>query len=608
MCGNQNFLTFFIKLNMCGIIGVVGKIPSERLFISARDVLAHRGPDGSGTYYDAAEGAALGHRRLSIIDLSDAGKQPMHSYDGRFVITFNGEIYNYVELKEELAKSYLFTTKTDTEVLLAAYILWGKKCLERFNGMYAFAIWDRKERVLFCARDHLGIKPFFYHHAPDGSFSFSSEIKGLGALGVPYTPNEAIIYDYLYHGFYDHTEQTFFKGVDCLSAGHFLEWRNRKITIQKYWDLADILPQEEALSETDVRNRFEELLMDAVRLQFRSDVPVGISLSSGLDSNGLLYFAEKKTPRVPHMVSMCFQSDMYDECALTDAYLSAKQRERWHRKYLKPEEVFARIEEMMRVEDQPFGGVSTTGLLFLYEHAREVNLTVLLDGDGLDEILGGYKYYSLDAVCTGVNPVSGKVTQDATVAIDQTILSSEFIAAHRKRQLRFETPFASALQNAQYRDIKHTRLSRDLRFKDHASMNSGRELRVPFLDRKLVEFCFFLPSRYKIRGDVHKALARDVLGAYVPPLVCARPKTAFPAVQVEWLRQKHYRNEIAAMLGSSSFLNRGFYDHKKLRAKVDAFYRGEGDNSFFLWQCVNLELWFRTFIDTSSTNERFMLK
>ena len=169
--------------------------------------------------------------------------------------------------------------------------------------------------------------------------------------------------------------------------------------------------------------------------------------------------------------------------------------------------------------------------------------------------------------------------------------------AHRERKLGFETPFASALQNAQYRDIKHTRLSRDLRFKDHASMHSGRELRVPFLDYRLVEFCFFLPAKYNIRGNAQKVLARDVLGGYVPAVVCARPKTAFPAVQVEWFRQGYYRNEISSILASASFMNRGFYDHKKLMAKVEAFYRGEGDNSFFIWQCVNLELWFRTSID-----------
>lgn len=583
---------------MCGIIGVAGKIPEERVFTHARDVLAHRGPDGSGTYHDVKEGIALGHRRLSIIDLSDAGKQPMYSHDGRFVITFNGEIYNYLELKEELAKSYSFSTKTDTEVLLAAYAVWGKKCLDRLNGMYAFAIWDKKERALFCARDRLGIKPFFYHHAPDGTFYFASEIKGLGALGVLYVPNEAVIYDYLYHGFYDHSDQTFFKGIECLPSGHFLEWKNGQVTLRKYWDLADIHPPETVLSEKEVKDRFEELLGDAIRLQFRSDVPVGVSLSSGLDSNGLLYFAEKKIARVPHMVSMCFESDMYDECKLTDEYLSTAQHERWHRTYLAPEDVFARIEEMVGVEDQPFGGVSTTGLLFLYEQARKAGLTVLLDGAGLDELLGGYKYYMLDVASNRKIPVSGKVTQDATVHIDPSILSPEFVAEYEHRKVCFETPFESALQNAQYRDIKHARLSRDLRFKDHASMHVGRELRVPFLDHRLVEFCFFLPVYYKIRGDEQKILVRDIFSGYVPRLVCARPKGSFPAVQVEWLRQKYYRDEIASLLGSSSFTSRGFYDYKKLMAKVDAFYAGVGENSFFLWQCINLELWFRKFIDS----------
>ncbi|TSC63117.1 MAG: asparagine synthase (glutamine-hydrolysing) [Parcubacteria group bacterium Gr01-1014_48] len=586
---------------MCGIIGVAGKIPGERLCTSARDLLAHRGPDGSGAYYDAIEGIALGHRRLSIIDLSDAGKQPMHSHDERFVITFNGEIYNYLELKEELVKSYPFKTKTDTEVLLAAYATWGERCLKRLNGMYAFAIWDRKERVLFCARDRLGIKPLFYHHAPNGTFFFSSEIKGLGALGVHYAQNDGIIYDYLYYGFYDHSSQTFFKNIDCLRPGHFLTWKKGKITIKKYWDLAEMRPPEMSLSETDIRDRFEELLSDAIRLQFRSDVPVGISLTSGMDSNGLLYFAERKTPRVPQMVSACYQSATYDECTLLDASLTASQRTRWHPHYLKPADVFARVQEMMKIEDQPYGGIATTGLLFMYERARAEGITVLLDGDGLDEILAGYKYYELDlARDSGRIPVSGSMSQDTSVFLDHTILSSTFTREYAGRHLDFTTPFNSALQNAQYRDIKHTRLLRDLRFKDHASMHASRELRVPYLDHRLVEFCFFLPLEYKIRNGIHKALARDVLGYYVPEIIRTRPKNTFTAVQVEWLRQNHYRDEIFSLLMSPSFRRRGYFDHRALMAKVDAFYEGVGSNSFFLWQCINLELWFRAFIDSKS--------
>lgn len=584
---------------MCGIIGVAGNIPSERLCTNARDVLAHRGPDGMGIYYAAVEGIALGHRRLSIIDLSDAGQQPMHSHDGRFVITFNGEIYNYLELKAELAGSCLFATKTDTEVLLAAYALWGKECLSKLNGMYAFAIWDKKERVLFCARDRLGIKPFFYHHASDGTFSFSSEIKGLRSLGVASAPNEEVVYDYLYYGFYDHSAQTFFKNILCLSAGHFLEWRNGKILIQKYWDLADINPPQTVLSEVDTRSRFEELLADALRLQFRSDVPVGISLTSGMDSNGLLYVAEHKATRAPEMLSACYQSEIYDECTLIDASLNALQHARWHPQYLKPAEVFARVQEMTEIEDQPYGGIPTTGLLFMYERARKEGITVLLDGDGLDEILAGYQYYALDlARDTERIPVSSTVSQDTSVFLDRTILSPEFMAAYASRQLHFAAPFYSAVQNAQYRDIKHTRLLRDLRFKDHASMHASRELRVPYLDHRLVEFCFFLPLQYKILNGVHKTLARDVLGIYVPDIVGARPKNTFTAVQVEWLRQNYYRDEIFSLLESSTFRSRGYFDHSKLMSKVDAFYRGEGSNSFFLWQCINLELWFRTFIDS----------
>ncbi|MBI2637661.1 MAG: hypothetical protein HYW88_02055 [Candidatus Sungbacteria bacterium] len=190
---------------MCGIMGVVGKLPQKKKFEYARDVLAHRGPDDHGVYYHREEKIALGFRRLAIIDLSSAGNQPFFSNDERFVLVFNGEIYNYPEIKEELKDQYDFRTKTDTEVLLASYIRWGENCVEKFNGMFAFAIWDKKERKLFCARDRLGIKPFFYH-TDSGTFLFSSEIKSLLALGVPRIPDEHVIFDYLYYGFYDHTD------------------------------------------------------------------------------------------------------------------------------------------------------------------------------------------------------------------------------------------------------------------------------------------------------------------------------------------------------------------------------------------------------------------
>src|SRR3989344_667834 len=247
---------------MCGIIGALGTIPEKRIFEKARDTLRHRGPNDRGTYYDNDERVALGHRRLSIIDLSKAGHQPFFSNDERFVITFNGEIYNYIEIKEELKNHYAFKTKTDTEVILASYIYWGEKCVEHFNGMFALAIWDKKERKLFCARDRLGIKPFFYS-VTKSTFLFSSEIKALLALGEPCSQNERVIFEYLYYGIYDHGENTFFKQVMRLPAGAILSWKDGVITIKKYWDLAKTEPISAHISDKEVRQRFTELLIDS---------------------------------------------------------------------------------------------------------------------------------------------------------------------------------------------------------------------------------------------------------------------------------------------------------------------------------------------------------
>lgn len=586
---------------MCAIIGAIGgKLPSEQQFKKARDAMAHRGPDDAGVYYSAEESVALGHRRLSIIDLSKDGHQPFVSPDGRFVLIYNGEIYNYIELRDELGKQYSFRTETDTEVLLASYIVWGEKCLQKFNGMFAFAIWDTREKKLFCARDRLGIKPFFYL-LKNNTFYFASEIKGLLSLGIRCDPNEQVIFDYLYHGFYDHSDDTFFADIRKMPAGNFLVWKSGSAHLNSYWDLAEQSPRHEGLNDKKIRERFKEIIADAIKIRFRSDVPIGINLSSGLDSNSLLYYSKKIFDKDIATFSMRCPDGEYDEGALIEQYLTDAQKEKWHAVVVNPRTMLKDALAVNAIQDQPFGGVPTLMYAHLNNLARAHNATVLLEGQGVDEILAGYDYYrpEYDRDVEGL-PIRRTATprissQDLTSLVDVSVLEKRLVKKHKTART-FKSPFASHLLNAQYRDIVYTKLPRVLRFNDHVSMAYGIELRLPFLDYRFVEFCFFLPPRYKINPSTQKVLMREAMGGYLPQVVRATQKKSFGRVQGEWLREYH-RRAIEELLMSRPFRKRGYWNHPALEKKMASFFSGAGDNSFFLWQCINLELWFREFID-----------
>jgi asparagine synthase (glutamine-hydrolysing) len=583
---------------MCGIVGVLGKLPSQKTIEQARDKMQHRGPDDCGIYYAPEEKVALGHRRLSIIDLSADGRQPFFSDDDRYVIIFNGEIYNYLEIKQELNKFYNFKTKTDTEVLLAAYIQWGEKCLDKFNGMFAIAIWDRKDKKLFCARDRLGIKPFFYS-MQNNNLLFASEIKALVELGIKQEVNEDIIFDYLYHGFYEHDEAMFYKDVQVLPAGHFFIWQNNKIETKKYWDLADKEQDYSHLSIEQVKEKFQALLIDSIKLRFRSDVPVGIYLSSGLDSNALLYFAEQNVKKDINTISMCLPNKEYNECLYIDEYLSASQKKNWHTCSLSLENTLPLVEGMNMIQDQPFGGIPTVMFGELNKATKNKKIPVMLHGQGVDEILAGYKYYYPEYLRDQgqVNVDSAMdLSQDKTKLIDKTILDKDFVKQHESRELKFKKPFKSHLLNAQYRDIMYTKIPRTLRFADHASMAQSIELRVPYLDHRIVEFCFWLPAKYKINKDIQKVLIRELVSDCLPDTIGQRQKKSYGQSQVQLFRE-HYKEYVLALLDAELFKSLKYWDHDQLRKKVKAFFNGEGDNSFFLWQCINLDLWFKKFIN-----------
>ncbi|HYH81418.1 MAG TPA: asparagine synthase (glutamine-hydrolyzing), partial [Longimicrobium sp.] len=342
---------------MCGIAGIFGSgWPAERLeaMVAAQ---THRGPDATGVYTDPAGLAGLGHNRLSIIDLSAAGTQPMADAGRRYWIAFNGEIYNYRELREELG-DYPFRTRTDTEVVLAAFRRWGEGCLERFVGMFAFLLWDEQEKRLFAARDRFGVKPLYLHQGPGGTLRAASEIKALHASGVERRADAAAWAGYLAHGMYDHAARTFWEGVEQLPAGHSLTWQGGRTRVSCWYDVAERAGREtDPRPEAEVREEYRALLLDSVRLRFRSDVPVGINLSGGLDSSLLLGLVQAVQGEGSEAKAFTFVTGDpdYDELPWVRQVL-ARTRHPLVVCPLSAAEVPVLAASVQRAEDEPFGG------------------------------------------------------------------------------------------------------------------------------------------------------------------------------------------------------------------------------------------------------------
>ncbi|KKL48503.1 hypothetical protein LCGC14_2324860 [marine sediment metagenome] len=376
---------------MCGIAGIVGKSANIENAKWMSRVLAHRGPDQEGYFHEGR--IALGHRRLSIIDLSEAGKQPFYNDDKSLVLVFNGEIYNYLEIRKELNKKYQFRSKTDTEVLLYAYQEWGIDCLSKFIGMFAFAIYDKKRDLIFCARDRIGKKPLFYYKDNE-NFFFASEIKALLSIGVPRIPNYKIIYDYLYYGYYDHTNETFFKDIFSLPQGHYFLIKDNNFTIKKYWEVGDRLINIKFKREKSLISKFKELIIDSLSLRLRSDTPIGVTLSGGLDSSSLMAIIdqlfEKKDTIFTY--SIFYKNPIFSEEMYINEMADFKEWTNYNIR-ISHEDIKNHMLDVLRSQDQPYAGVPTIAYAELMKKARKNGCIVLLEGQGMDEMVGGYKYY-----------------------------------------------------------------------------------------------------------------------------------------------------------------------------------------------------------------------
>jgi asparagine synthase (glutamine-hydrolysing) len=575
---------------MCGIVGVIAGTRPHSLK-KGITCTAHRGPDDTGVWESADGVASLGFNRLSIIDLSAAGHQPMQDAHGRFHLVFNGEIYNFLELRAELAK-YPFQSRTDSEVVLAAYQAWGEACLDKFIGMFSFAIWDIQTGSLFAARDRFGVKPFYYALEANGALLFASEIKALHALGVRRQPDEVAWASYLRYGLYDHGPRTFWEGINSLPAGHSLKWSRGGVAVKRWYGLADRTVGElDSRSDAAVAEEYLGLLEDSIRLRFRADVPVGINLSGGLDSSILLGLVNRFRGQDGSVNSFTFATgdERYDELPWVKQMLAGTKHPH-HVCFIAPNDVPSIATQVQAHQDEPFGGLPTLAYSGVFRRARELGVIVLLDGQGLDEQWAGYDYYLSagdEPASTGVmssGPVQGSSVADRR----PDCLRDEF--SRRAVAIAEPARYPDRLRNLQLRDAQMTKIPRALRFNDRISMMHGTELREPFLDHRLFELAFRQPRERKIRGSTQKWLIRKIAAGLVPAGVAEAPKRPLQTPQREWLR-----GPLSEWAGSQ--IERGlegwakcWLDPVAVRAEWARYAAGGGDNSFPIWQWINIGL------------------
>lgn len=563
---------------MCGIVAIAGDREARERVSRAIPTLRHRGPDATGAWH--ARGVALGHLRLSIIDLSEAGQQPMTTSDGRYTIVFNGEVYNYLELRAELP-DYAFRSSSDSEVVLAAWATWGEACLARFLGMFAFAIWDAVEQRLVAVRDRFGVKPLYVAQLPDGGIALASEIKALRAAGVETTPDVAAWATYLATGALDGT-RTFWSGIEALPAGGLLVWRAGEVRANRQWyDLAARTAELDDRPIDVVRTEYLGLLASSVRLRFRSDVPVGINLSGGVDSSTLLGLVHAVQGADSDVKVFTFTTgdDRYDELPWVQAML-ARTRHPLVTCELTPAEVPELAARIAIAQDEPFGGLPTLAYAALFARARREGVIVLLDGQGMDEQWAGYDYYR------GTDPAP-VVQGSADPAVRVDCLAPELRAL--AVPLVPAAPFPDRLRNLQLRDLLVTKLPRALRYNDRVSMAASTELREPFLDHRLVELALRQPADRKIRGDQGKWLLREIAADLLPDRVRYAPKRALQTPQREWLRGP-LRSWADGLL-ETAFAQRGeWFDVPAARNAWHEYADGRGDNSFWVWQWLSVAL------------------
>jgi asparagine synthase (glutamine-hydrolysing) len=570
---------------MCGIAGIIQNAPlyNKQHVQQMMHALAHRGPDGEGFWQNADDSALLGHLRLAIIDTSPAAAQPLHytppsGFNSRYSIVYNGEIYNYLELKEELRQlGYHFHTGSDTEVILAAYDCWDEDCLARFDGMFAFAIWDEKEKELFAARDRFGEKPFFYSQDKN-AFLFASEMKAFWAAGIKRAVNFKMLFNFITIGYVDNPErpeETFFENISQLppASSLFFYPATGELVIEQYWELSTDIHHRPP-DERKTIEQFREMLAGSVKRRLRSDMPVGTSLSGGLDSSSIssLINASGSQTFSQHCFTAGFPGFGKDEIAYA-RLVADKYGLQQHITNVTVNDLLDKWKTFCHHQEEPVSSASAFAQFKVFELAKQYNISVLLDGQGADETLAGYhKYYKWywqelfhqrklfrgkeiqSARTLGVqepfgfkNVLASLLPDLASVilekqylfhALAQEDLDRDFVRLQSK-EAYYSTPELSSLNGILHFNTCIHGLNELLRYADRNSMAHGREVRLPFLDHQLVEFVFSLPPAFKIRNGWTKWMLRKGMDQQLPDEITWRKdKTGFEPPQKQWLQHK----------------------------------------------------------------------
>ena len=549
---------------MCGISGIINQLDKaveSQEIRKINNLIAHRGPDDEGFYF--RENFAFGHRRLSILDLSSDGHQPMHYLD-RYTITYNGEIYNYLEIKEELLSfGYKFHSETDTEVILASYDKWGEECVTKFNGMWAFAIYDRKKNIIFCSRDRFGIKPFYYTQIED-KFIFGSEIKQLLEFYEQRFVNQKILMDYLIISYEEHTDETFFEGIAKLPQSHNLiyDLKSNSFKIDRYYD---IKKNNTTFDENASIELYKNSLYDSIGLRLRSDVKVGTCLSGGLDSSAISAIASKQYMSKSQKRFMAIhakstqksndESEFAKEVA-THCNLDLKIIEPSSDDFIKY------IDEVIYTQEEPFGGASIFMQYFVMKKAKEEKCKVMLDGQGGDETLLGYeKYYPAYLLSLNLfDMIRGFINSSKNSKLNKKQLFSYLlyftnakirVARLRKKHHYIKDDFFNKISvdiikensrrylnifDLQHQEIYATKMPHLLKYEDKNSMRNSIETRLPFIDYHVLERALSLNSNMKIKEGWTKYILRRVVDDILPKnIVWRKNKFGFEAPTKSWL-------------------------------------------------------------------------
>jgi asparagine synthase (glutamine-hydrolysing) len=645
---------------MCGISGLIN-LEAERYIGSMLETIEHRGRDDEGVWTsepidDAGRRVSLGHRRLAIIDTSHAGHQPMLSADGRYVLTFGGEIYNYRELREQLrSKGQVFQTQTDTEVLLSAFAEWGKECLPRLNGMFHFAVWDNLERSLTIARDHVGIKPLYYFHSPaqdanPGSFIFASEVKALLATGLIERALDTEALHQFLTFLWAPDPNTLFRGIKTLPPAHVLTFQNNQAKIEEWWDVS--FDQIEAgRSERWWQEQVLETLDHTVNLEMVADVPLGSFLSGGIDSSGIVAMMKRHSGgrRVSTYTAGITAEDLRYDIIPDDVEWARRVNQQldtdYHEIMLQPN-IAELLPKLVYHLDEPAIDMAIPSYL-ISEAARET-LRVMLSGMGGDEVFAGYPRQLAMKIASAFDPVPGMLRRPLMKTLElslpgglpgkltgplrnakkfarsagldfeerylgygtyftddakQRLYSDQLreatagldaYAAHRRYFARAKN--AAPLNQLLYVDLKTFLPCLNLITTDKTSMAANLEVRVPFLNRKMIEFTARMPPDLKLRGFKRKYILKRALEKVLPHEVVWRKKAGFGAPIRSWLRGP-LRPLVDELLSEEVITRRGLFRPEEVRRLIDQNLSGREDFNLQVFQLLNLELWQRRFMD-----------